>query len=882
MTILVLCISTLSLRIETYRRISRATECTIPSAEIWLPLLLAIYQSLRFQKTLVLEVNEKSKPPVPLWLDRLGRTWVASRFRNLISMGALFLGCDALLTLQAGLNSTYICPIATGEHISVPASQIAGVVLDFILAIIVWEQCRKLPPRRMVVLFSSTMAGVAFIWMLIGAGVYFEVHPYRYYVVLWDVPLLPILSSFVLQALVFSIALISTLHSILVYGVLEMCIPLTAALMLYFNVPFLWRTFDPFPPVSKYVPAWGLVCLYFGWWSYHRLQRSIDQQKEGPWRPKLVLFIGVVILAPLWFKSTIMHYHPIDLLIHEAGIQHEAYVKTVTHDGSLSAAVKVYQERYRRNPPPGFDIWYEYATKRSARIIDEYDQIHEDLLPFYTISPAALRRLTWEIASNQWNEASGVTIRNGTAMVQDNVIPTHRWMIEGVVALINSFASHLPDMDLVFNINDESRVAAPYQIIQELRQQGARAALHGIKSWSHDRAAGWPPESTDFPGHNFRSASFEPNFREWGSISCPPDSPARSDRALIRSKSYLCTSCAAPHSLGQFVSNWSLAADMCHQPDMAHLHGFFMSPAAFKPAYALKPVFSQSKPHGYNDILYPSAWNYMDKVKYEPSDQSKDDHPAYPDPPFDQKENTLFWRGATSEGVSGGGGQWRGMTRQRLVHLVNNGTSHPHDDALVLLPHPHYQGKWEYTRIQGDVVNKILSTDVHVVDHIARCGGDGLHDCTDQETEFAPVGPSDFQAHWKYKYLFDLDGAGFSGRFLPFLQSRSLPFKSALFREWYDSRITAWRHFVPQDYRLHGVWSTLAYFAGFDGTLPNGRSVKWAGHPKQAESIAEEGRAWADQVLRKEDMEIYFFRLLLEWGRLTDDNRDELGFVLNT
>lgn len=26
-------------------------------------------------------------------------------------------------------------------------------------------------------------------------------------------------------------------------------------------------------------------------------------------------------------------------------------------------------------------------------------------------------------------------------------------------------------------------------------------------------------------------------------------------------------------------------------------------------------------------------------------------------------------------------------------------------------------------------------------------------------------------------------------------------------------------------------------------------------------------------------MEIYLFRLLLEWGRLTDDQRDELGFT---
>jgi hypothetical protein len=285
------------------------------------------------------------------------------------------------------------------------------------------------------------------------------------------------------------------------------------------------------------------------------------------------------------------------------------------------------------------------------------------------------------------------------------------------------------------------------------------------------------------------------------------------------------------------------------------------------------PVFSQSKPHGYNDILYPSAWNYMDKVQYSPSDQ-------HPDKPFSEKDNILFWRGATSEGVSSGDHAWRGMTRQRLVHSANNLTTSPHDKVTILLPHLANHQKYKYLTLPGPSVIELgLNTSIHIVDRIVRCGGIGLHDCTDQESEFALVPPSDFQAHWSYRFLFDLDGAGFSGRFLPFLHSRSLPFKTALFREWYDSRLTAWMHFVPQDLRLHGVWSTLAYFAGVDGML-YGSSVKWKPHLKEGELIAEQGRDWAGKVLRKEDMEVYFFRLLLEWARLTDDARDELGFVV--
>lgn len=91
------------------------------------------------------------------------------------------------------------------------------------------------------------------------------------------------------------------------------------------------------------------------------------------------------------------------------------------------------------------------------------------------------------------------------------------------------------------------------------------------------------------------------------------------------------------------------------------------------------------------------------------------------------------------------------------------------------------------------------------------------------------------------------------------------------------------------DVRLHGLLSTLAYFTGANGDAVgldkdgavggNGEgNVVTKGNVKAGEMIAEAGRDWAGKVLRKEDMEIYMFRLLLEWGRLTDDRRDEIGF----
>jgi hypothetical protein len=492
------------------------------------------------------------------------------------------------------------------------------------------------------------------------------------------------------------------------------------------------------------------------------------------------------------------------------------------------------------------------------------------------------------MVSNPWNDISGITIRNGIATVQENVIPTHRWMLEGVAILINSFARYLPDMDLAFNLNDESRVSVPSLNLATLRELGSMQAAKNAtgRLWTENRASGWLPiQGNHYAESVFEEFSFRNTFVAFGSVGCDPSSEARK-HPIINDRSHICWKCVAPHSLGQFLANWTQSADICHQPDLAHLHGFYLSPAAFKCSFSLMPVFSQSKPHGFNDILYPSAWNYMDKSVYDPSLPSgtpgNDDYkPGYPDVPFPEKENVLFWRGATSEGVSLGNHAWRGMTRQRLVHIASNLTNSAHDRVTILLPDLSVRdGRLKYQTIRGTEINQLgLNVDIAIVDGIARCGDIGLYDCTDQDAEFDLVKPTDFQSHWQYRYLFDLDGAAFSGRFLPFLQSRSLPFKTALFREWYDSRITAWLHFVPQDLRLHGVWSTLAYFAGVDGKV-DGREVKMKSHLEEGEGIATAGREWAAKVLRKEDMEIYFFRLLLEWGRLSDDRRDDLGFAL--
>jgi hypothetical protein len=74
-----------------------------------------------------------------------------------------------------------------------------------------------------------------------------------------------------------------------------------------------------------------------------------------------------------------------------------------------------------------------------------------------------------------------------------------------------------------------------------------------------------------------------------------------------------------------------------------------------------------------------------------------------------------------------------------------------------------------------------------------------------------------------------------------------------------------WVHFVPFDNSFVDFYGIMAYFLG--------------GRDLAARRIAEEGRAWAQKVLRREDMLMYVWRLLLEFARVCDDNKETLGYV---
>ncbi|KAL4916996.1 hypothetical protein BDW62DRAFT_184790 [Aspergillus aurantiobrunneus] len=862
-------------RLALYRSITDNIECAPTGYAYLIPLFIAIHDLWRNQRASVDwlrpdHVDDFLLPILALIASRVRHLALQSRFRYVLSAALIAASGASVASFHVGRQSTFICSVVSGQHLRQRSFKVISLVLDSLILIGAAELSGEGVHRdgRKQTLRSWGYGLLGIVLFLLGWVIYLTVNAEvgtfvtsHYLRSAWG------------QAVLITIVMVSSSQLFSYYGVVGLCV-MGGFIMNYFDlVSTVANGQEPFPliPASHAFTALCLTCI--GGLVFLLSRTASDDEPLFLHRFNRILrFVFVIMfgIGLFWVfgQSSVGHTHPIELLIHEAGKSHDTWLKAAKTSKSLGEAVQQYRTKYNQYPPPGFDKWYDYAVSRSSVTIDEFDDIYTNLLPFRALAPHEIRTMTQKLATNPFNSIGALSIRNGTVRLQDGIKPTHAWMVQSAGSMIEKFSEHLPDMDVAFNLDDEPRVVVPWEKIAELQNRAKAQELPPddeiSNEWSSERDTTWGPiEPADQTTESvFIDHSRQRVFDSFIAPACPPGSKARSQRIWDRHD--LCIGCIRPHSMGQFPTDIIVAMDVCHQPDLATLHGLFVSPATFKITQELVPVFSQSSTSVFNDIVFPSPWNYVDKITYGPSDE-------HSDPKYVDKENTLFWIGSTTEGIAHYG-RWKGMPRLRFAHLVNNNT---YNHVSILLPTDEPQ-TFAYQIFKGlaPIQDLGLSASATITDPIVRC----LHeDCTDQKDELGTGDRVDFQDHWKYRYLFDSDGAGFSGRFLPFMQSRSLPFKTGLFTQWFDSRVSPWLHYIPIDIRLHGLWSTLAYFAGVDATV-DGRKIEMKRHDVQGRWVAEQGRKWAEAALRKEDMEIYFFRLLLEWGRLTDDRRDSLGF----
>ncbi|EXJ73106.1 uncharacterized protein A1O5_04255 [Cladophialophora psammophila CBS 110553] len=550
---------------------------------------------------------------------------------------------------------------------------------------------------------------------------------------------------------------------------------------------------------------------------------------------------------PLLPASSLLHP------IHQLVAQSESDLQTLRarQSRSLSDAVAEYRRRYKLPPPPHFDKWYNFAKKRGVELIDEYDTIYHQLLPFWALEPAVIRERTREAIGFD-NALIAVMIRSGKVTKIEGGGDMYEWHRDATPIMLKDFIKYLPDMDLAFNIHDEPRVVMQHddllhhvQVAQNENMPKAYNAQTLKNEWSpRAEDLGEGIRIKEYKTTRFNRFAHQPTWSN-SRISCSPESAAR-----------ICLNDSCPDNVTAysdlplgFIRNTTAFSDICNSPSMEKSFGFFDRPNAFDVTHDLFPIFSQSKISSFQDILYPSPWYFVGRVKYQPER----------DMSWEEKVPTMYWRGSTTGGFSRDGG-WRRQHRQRFLTKIQ-----PLNTAKVLELDTNSSAEdslWrEKTISAADMAHYF---DVKFT-YIGQCDPG---DCDAQREYFGTVEPVDMFDALASRFLLDIDGNAFSGRYYAWLLSKSLVYKLAVFREWHDEWLRPWVHYIPLGLIGDEYAESVRYFDQEEAGKVEGKR------------IAEQGRSWAQNVLRNEDLEVWYFRLLLEYGRLIDDNRHNIGFSL--
>lgn len=560
----------------------------------------------------------------------------------------------------------------------------------------------------------------------------------------------------------------------------------------------------------------------------------------------------------------VLDEHPIPKLMVDAEKKFKALL--AKQSKTLPEAVAEYKRRYGRNPPLGFDDWWKFAVENDVKLVDEFDAIIEDLAPFWSFTGSELRQRAYE--AGQLPSIDLVRIEDGLAIdlnVEKKFKDTekgHRAL--GFRRLLEKFQHRLPDMDLPINAKAEGRVLVP---------------------WEHQTYSNLSSEA-------FSVENFTPDWQGTGSVwhafrrTCSPDTQAR---RLF--SSYRNPNAEKPRSLlgpsntvnevFNFVESVDADLDYCQYPWTRFTQGHFFSD--WRTVTKLYPVFSPAKAKGFADIRIPSHYYHGQNSRYTYGWDPTNEDPKEIDDmevPWDDKSEVIFWRGATTGGGSTPPGFSPYYQRHRFLRMAHGSAR---ANYTIIHESPADPGTYISTTVPAMELNREIM-DVAFVSVVGSYPGG--EEALRREHRFSQ--PVPLGEHWSYKYLIDLDGMSYSGRFMAFMASDSAVIKATVYKEYFTDWVQPWLHFIPLSSSYSEIYNIHAYFSGPSSAtlrianmshLPEVKNVH-ANGDKRLKKIARAGKQWKKTIGRTVDMEAYVYRLCLEYARLWADDRDAWSFAL--
>ncbi|SCZ88022.1 BZ3500_MvSof-1268-A1-R1_Chr2-1g04138 [Microbotryum saponariae] len=525
---------------------------------------------------------------------------------------------------------------------------------------------------------------------------------------------------------------------------------------------------------------------------------------------------------------------------------------------TFKEAVAEYEKRYRRKPPKGFDQWYAFAKAHKVVLIDEFDLIDKDLLMYRAFDPPHFRnrvKYTSTYLDMLWNMTvtNGVISRAGQLENHDRA--------RGVEFLASRFAHLLPDMTIMYNGHDGARIAVAAEERARLENLVKKGECEPLKPVSAgctadtsvlttigrvtafvltdepDEGAPYPPkEIGPWPHHSM------PAF-------CPNGTAVRGKVfeygwASMDSTGYEMPA-PVPGSIGSLVDGFKQYMDVCDSPQYRHFHATTSWVYTHHPTPVV-PLFTPGVQTTFGDVHSLIVEQLELEAKHDPKWEER---------PF----SSLQWRGQTSGPLWEKTSPWRTTQRARL-HLLShqesgtrNITLTDEDDKIRLVEVPNFK------------LNPLF-LDTGMVGPAVQCvKEDGT--CDEMQEVFQGYDKRiSFDRAALYKYVLDVDGNSWSGRFRRLMLSNAAVVKATIFPEFWTDWAIPWLHFIPMQVDYSDMWDILAFFRG--GI--NGEGA----HDALGKQIAMAGKEWVRSCYRWADLEAYQFRLMLEYGRLYNDETE--------
>ena len=464
---------------------------------------------------------------------------------------------------------------------------------------------------------------------------------------------------------------------------------------------------------------------------------------------------------------------------------------------SVSQALVEYRRRYKREPPPGYAAWVQFALAHSSPIIDDYDQLEANLEPFRQLSCKQIQNVVASSDARSLAFFGGIKVVDGVVSIYGEAAEhDYRKTMYEILEPLNH-TSGLPDMELFVNWDDRSKVLPDVKALNgsvDVRFKGFSAETMGVK------------------------------HRELCPTNFIADSEASRDRPSL---------------------------DLCRPESDAGMLGYFLDAAGL--FNGLMPIVSWCKTSAQADILAPMACYGSAKFRLW-----KD---GFEDTPFEDKLNRIYWRGSPT-GFVPRPETWRQGHRQKLVRMSQLSKQYQTAVQTGAVLEAARLGseldRW-FGHVDHDAVERLPSDMFDMnFSRTSFCNyhNDSAQACRELVAELPLVANSPSTDAYNNRFVFDLDGNTISCRYYALLESNSLVFKQTGYAEWHDDRMIPWKHYVPVSLKLEELPELLDYFAN---------DVQGQ---RDAERIAYAGKDWAGRTLRKVDLTVFYYRLLLEYGHI--------------